>query len=715
MGENTERQAEELRREADGLRDRGAWQAAAAAYAAFLRLRPDDAGMQVQQAHCLKESGQVRQALALYRAAARLRPEDADIPLQIGHAEKLLGQRDAARAAYAEAVVLDPAAQAPWAEWLTLAAEEPGRAAPPAGGPVLDLTDLTNWIQGGHRVPSGIQRVQLGIALAALAGPQPPRLCAMPAEGDGWRDLPPALLHRLAHLMESGADAEAPAWREAAGLLERVLTLPPPLRFAPGALLLTLGGTWGMPRFLAALREARARDGLRHVPLLHDCVPLLLPEQCQEGTVQGYARWFANLALHADGVLTVSRSTRDDMRRLHAAMLPELPVPQAAVVRMDAAPRPLPPGPAPEHPLLRGDTPFVLFVSTVEGRKDHRLVFSAWLTLLRRLGARRMPLLVCVGQPGWRAEPAMALLEHAPDLRAKVRLLSDVADPLLAALYGKCLFTLYNSLHEGWGLPVTESLAAGRAVLAPAHSALLESGQDGAVFFTGGNEPDLVEKLERLITDPAFRAAAEAQAAAVPLRSWAAVAAQLLAEAERLAKRAGGVPPRLPVAAARRHPLRRIAASRPNLAMAVAETAREGDGWHPLEDWGCWTRPGAAFLTFPLDAGHGGALRLELDLQGGEAAQPVELQVLREDAPPGLPVVVVVPAHGRQPVGLEVPPGGELLRVEILCREAQQDAGGRAVGIGLRGFAFARLDAPAERLALLEARHFVAATPLPEV
>ncbi|MXP64207.1 glycosyltransferase family 1 protein [Roseomonas sp. M0104] len=714
MDEDAERQAEELRRKADSLRDRSAWQAAAAAYAAFLRLRPEDAGMQVQQAHCLKESGHVAEALALYRSAARLRPEDADIPLQIGHAEKLLGEREAAREAYARALALDPAAEAPWVEWLALAAHEPHHAAPAAGGIVLDLTDLANWIHHGRRVPSGIQRVQLGIALAALAGPRPPRLCAMPPAADGWRDLPPALLHRLAHLMASGTAASEAAWQEAAGLLGTLLSLAPPLRFAPGAVLVTLGGTWGMEGFLACLREARARDGLRHVPLLHDCVPLLLPEHCQESTVRGYARWFASLALHADGVLTVSRSTRDDMRRLHAALLPELPVPSAAVVRMDAAPRALPPGPAPDHALLQGRLPFVLFVSTIEGRKDHRTVFSAWLTLLRRLGARQVPLLVCVGQPGWRAEAALMLLEQAPELRASVRVLEEVADPLLFALYGRSLFTLYNSLHEGWGLPVTESLAHGRAVLAPGHSALLESGQGGAVFFTPGSEPDLAEKLERLITEPAFRAEAEARAAAVPLRNWAAVAAQLQAEAERLALRGGG-PPRLPLAAGRLHPLRRLAARRPGLAMAVAETVRAGEGWYPLEDWGCWTRPGAALLALPPGDGNDGALRFELELEGAEADQQVELQALRDGVPAGAPLAVTVPARKRIPAGLDVPAGGAARQLEILCRAPGQDAAGRAVGIGVRAFGFARLQEPGERLALLEARHFVAATPLHEV
>ncbi|MFC7607559.1 glycosyltransferase family protein [Teichococcus aestuarii] len=109
----------------------------------------------------------------------------------------------------------------------------------------------------------------------------------------------------------------------------------------------------------------------------------------------------------------------------------------------------------------------MLFVSTIEGRKNHLMVFGARLTLLRRLGPGAVPLLVCVGRPGWRAEAALALLDSVPELRARVRLLHDVPDPLLAALYRKCLFTLYNSHHEGWGLPVTESRPPARCRWCP--------------------------------------------------------------------------------------------------------------------------------------------------------------------------------------------------------------------------------------------------------
>ncbi|WP_270939411.1 glycosyltransferase, partial [Falsiroseomonas oryzae] len=178
---------------------------------------------------------------------------------------------------------------------------------------------------------------------------------------------------------------------------------------------------------------------------------------------------------------------------------------------------------------LDPDEPFVLFVATLESRKNHLMVFQAWIALSRRLPAELLPRLVCVGRPGWGAEAALGLLERSPLLRRKVTVLSGVSDLALAGLTARCLFTLYNSFHEGWGLPVSESLAMGKLCVVPAHSGLLEAGAPGAAFFPPGDEPALVELLARLVADPAHRAALEARIdRAAATRAWSVAAAEVL-------------------------------------------------------------------------------------------------------------------------------------------------------------------------------------------
>ena len=696
-----------LRQQADTLRHAGEWPAAAAAYAAVLQLAPDDSGALLQRARCLQAAGQAAPALPLLREAAALRPRDAAARRRLAAAADALGRHAEAEAALAAAVSLDPGQDDTWAEWLDAL---PRAAPPPAAlGVVLDLTDLAAWIRRGRRVPSGIQRVQLDVAQAALQGPVPPVLCAMPAAGGGWRRWPAALFHRIDHLMRLDADPLDPAWRNAAALLDDLLQ-EAPMSFAPGAVLCSLGGSWSQPDHLLCLRVAREGTGLRHVALLHDCAPLAVPEHCAPATVSAYARWFANLALHADAVLLNSRFTRDELRRRHAALLPGLPLPDHAVLGLDATPRPPPPEapPAVLPRALRGGRPFVLFVATIEARKNHLMVFQAWLALLRRLPPGQVPDLVCVGRPGWLAEPALELLRTAAPLHGRVHLLHGVADPLLAALRRDCLFTLYNSHQEGWGLPVTESLAAGRPVLAPGHSALLEAGEHGATFFEPGSEPALVEAVAAMVTDPAARARAEAGiAAAPPRRDWAAVAAELLHQAARLAAAAPPRPP-LPLVPGAVVPVRRTGHPRPLPAMAVAEAVRAGPLWHPLDTDAAWTRPGAARLSLPLPPALHGPLRLELLLQAPPRDQVVGLR-LQRGAIPGLdaPVTeVVLPAGATQLVGLDVPAGTGAVEVVLDSATAATLPDGRRVGLALRTLSVARADSVEDRLAVREARAF---------
>jgi len=47
-----------------------------------------------------------------------------------------------------------------------------------------------------------------------------------------------------------------------------------------------------------------------------------------------------------------------------------------------------------------------------------------------------------------------------------------VNDDELAFLYQRCLFTIYPSLYEGWGLPVAESLRTGKFCIASSTSSV---------------------------------------------------------------------------------------------------------------------------------------------------------------------------------------------------------------------------------------------------
>ncbi|GAC1485080.1 MAG: hypothetical protein NVS2B11_10860 [Acetobacteraceae bacterium] len=138
-------------------------------------------------------------------------------------------------------------------------------------------------------------------------------------------------------------------------------------------------------------------------------------------------------------------------------------------------------GLAPRHAGLPAAGSYVLFVSTMEARKNHQLAVRVWSLLLDEVAAGRrsaasVPTLVFAGRVGWLVADLLQQLENTDWLEGKVLMLRDPSDTELRALSQGCLFTFFPSLYEGWGLPVTESLALGKPCLTSNAAALPEAG-----------------------------------------------------------------------------------------------------------------------------------------------------------------------------------------------------------------------------------------------
>src|SRR5262249_24508895 len=153
----------------------------------------------------------------------------------------------------------------------------------------------------------------------------------------------------------------------------------------------------------------------------------------------------------------------------------------------------------------------------------------AWLELIRKHGRGKVPKLVCVGKRGWLDEGVHAKLAAHEDLRDRVVILSGLSDAEVGRLYRGCLFTLYPSTFEGWGLPVTESLCYGKVPVTSDGSSLPEAGGPFAVYFQAESAAQLTEAVHRMIFDTDHRARLEARIAEdFRPRTWAQIADQVV-------------------------------------------------------------------------------------------------------------------------------------------------------------------------------------------
>lgn len=303
-----------------------------------------------------------------------------------------------------------------------------------------------------------------------------------------------------------------------------------PIRFEPGDVLIAAGATWQFRNYAA--RVARLRSaGTRVVVLAHDMVPLLFPEWSVRETTERFELWAREVLAVADMIFTNSQATARDVVRYAAR--------QGLAV---AAPVPLPIG-ASFAPARRAQTvaeadadgmphprPYLLFVSTIEPRKNHTALLRLWRRFLNTMDAAEVPDLVFAGKVGWLAHDVVAQAENADWFAGKLRLIEGPDDATLAALYRGCLFTVYPSLYEGWGLPVTESLSFGKPVAAARRGAIPEAGGPFCAYFDPDDLADMERVIGGLIRDPtAVAALAERIEAEFDPPAWSDTARVMLA------------------------------------------------------------------------------------------------------------------------------------------------------------------------------------------
>ena len=168
--------------------------------------------------------------------------------------------------------------------------------------------------------------------------------------------------------------------------------------------------------------------------------------------------------------------------------------------------------------------PLVLVVGSHEPRKNHLAVLHAAETLWRE---GRQFTLRFIGGSGWGAE----FPRRAADLAAggrPVEVLKAVDDAVLDRALADASFTVFPSLHEGYGLPVVESLAAGTPVITSDFGSTAEIAAAGGVLTIDPRDDEaLIRAMRRLLMDPAALAALRDEIAGRRDRTWSEYAVEL--------------------------------------------------------------------------------------------------------------------------------------------------------------------------------------------
>lgn len=201
---------------------------------------------------------------------------------------------------------------------------------------------------------------------------------------------------------------------------------------------------------------------------------------------------------HARHIIVPSESTKQDL-------IGQLGVPDSKVsVIYEAADpsfRPLPLQETRTAVTRKFNIPerYVLFVSTIEPRKNVNGLLRAFRMLLDRYSTKDVGL-VLAGSKGWLYEETEQLVGELK-LEPNTHFLGRVSDSDLHQLYVGARAHVHPALYEGFGLPPLEAMACGTPTIVSNVGSLPEVVNDAALLVNPNDHEEIAVAIHRLLED----------------------------------------------------------------------------------------------------------------------------------------------------------------------------------------------------------------------
>lgn len=298
-----------------------------------------------------------------------------------------------------------------------------------------------------------------------------------------------------------GRRARGPIARGSGVTIKRCLT-PPHHRFERWSLPVELLASGPVPGLLHSVDHVSPAWGpWKSVVTIHDLAFALFPDTHTEASRRYYAHT-AESCRRAERVIAVSRATAHDLTHTLQVDPSRIDVIYEAPAR-SCFPRPREAFEALARELgIAAERPFVLFVGTLEPRKNLPLLFDVMVRVRREIDAQ----LVVVGGPGWLQESIVQAHEKS-GLGAQARFVGWQGEEGAAVLYSHAAALALPSIYEGFGLPLVEAMACGAPVVSSNAGPLPEIAGDAAVLLNPHNPSAWADALLKVLSDPAHAAA----------------------------------------------------------------------------------------------------------------------------------------------------------------------------------------------------------------
>ncbi len=232
---------------------------------------------------------------------------------------------------------------------------------------------------------------------------------------------------------------------------------------------------------------------------IHDLAFLIEPAWCSPRIVGPFSRAIKRHAPQADAIMVYSESTKSDIVRLLDVAPERIHVAPMAV---DEQFQPMPRDEAEAYltSTYGISPPFLLFVSTLEPRKN----VSTLLRAFKRLAKKIPHTLVMIGSIGWNARETQKVLAEV-DLGERLIRPGFVPHMKLPAFYCAADAFVFPTHYEGFGLPLLEALVCGCPVVTADNSSIPEVTGGAALMSHALDMDAFCQNVLRIVEDAELR------------------------------------------------------------------------------------------------------------------------------------------------------------------------------------------------------------------
>lgn len=269
---------------------------------------------------------------------------------------------------------------------------------------------------------------------------------------------------------------------------------------------LSLGAAWQHACYLDAISDIK-KSLHSLIFLIHDFIPYLFPHFYEDPKFgEYYFRFICEITALANKVLCISKNTHNDLIRLvHDESIKT----KTSVIELgsDFCEKKQISKKYLKEFEIPGD--FILCVGTIEFRKNQNFLLNVYRRILQ--DREDFPFLILAGKVGFGNNQIEHQVAYDPVLKGKVKIINCLSDANLKLLYQNCLFTVYPSLYEGWGLPICESLMYGKNTICSNTSSMREIGKGLCHYFDPINYKELKKLITKLAVNKKYRVQKESE------------------------------------------------------------------------------------------------------------------------------------------------------------------------------------------------------------